>query len=33
MNRPTAELCAQTKQFAKPDNLIWGNLEEIGYGG
>lgn len=33
MARLTAELREQTKQSAKLDNLIWANLEDIGYGG
>jgi hypothetical protein len=31
--RLVAELCAQTQQSAKLDQLIWANLEDIGYGG
>lgn len=33
MNRLTAELREQTQQSAKLDQLIWANLEDIGYGG
>jgi hypothetical protein len=33
MNRLAAELRAQRKQSAKPDKLIWANLEDMGYGG
>jgi type I restriction enzyme M protein len=33
MARLTAELRQQTAQSEKFDNLIWANLEDIGYGG
>lgn len=33
MARLTAELRQQTAQSEKLDNLIWANLEDIGYGG
>jgi type I restriction enzyme M protein len=32
MARLTAELREQTEQSAKLDQLIWANLEDIGYG-
>jgi hypothetical protein len=33
MKRLTAELREHTRQSAKLDELIWANLEGIGYGG